>query len=776
MKLVALPPLLIAVLSLYLSLYHLIIYIKGGRQYRKNLLLALTSLFIGCFDILASLLYNSSSLAEGAFWQTKQPFASCMGTVFLLWFIHDYAKLGQDRALKIISIVAVVGSFITLFDKSKLSWQFDTPCIKIHHFPFDHTVIFYEIKSGVITEMLIVLLMVAMLHYLARAALNSRRHNFDNPRPLPLILSSAIFLISAVSDFAVTEGYYHFPYLFEYSFLSFILLMTYSLSKGVLESAIMKDQLKSERDLLQSLMDNIPDLIYFKDSDFKFLQINKALKNMLGLKSYKEICGKTADDVFPDEQAAICNEDDLYIKQTGQPIIGKLLRERLPGGKNRWVSATKVPIFNENQQLDKIIGISHDITEMKRTTEALEHAKIAAESANQVKSQFMANMSHELRTPMNGILGMTDLALNTDSPTEQKEYLRIIDQSANNLLELLNALLNVTDIENENIGLEITEFDLTQLIAEVIHHALIQAKTKNIRMSHHIQSDVPSKIKGDRTRLRQILMQLVGNAVKFTNNGEVKLDVNLNQEFRENVLSRGDELTHYLLQFDISDTGIGIAADKLNDIFSPFYQVDGSFTRKYGGTGIGLSITSKLVHLMGGEVWVDSELGKGSTFHFTFLGELGAESHPDQSSDMVQEMLSENRSYHVLLVEDNYINKKVAIKILEKAGHSVVVASNGMEALEKLADDDRFDFVLMDLQMPEMDGYEATEKIRALPEFVPAQKIPIIALTAHALKEDKDRCKSIGMNGFLTKPIDTEQLFEEISRVMQSHKVFQQAS
>lgn len=765
----AIPPLIIAALSFYIGLYHFIIYIKGGAKYQKDLTFAVACLFIGLNDIVISMLYNAGSVAEGSFWQTKQPFYYSLGALFLIWFIHDYAGVGKKRPLKILSIFIVTASFFTLIDKSSLSWQLDKSEVKIIHLPFNKIITYYEIAGGPITDLLSMTVIISVLVFLAMATIKTYKEHRSKKKTLPFILSFALLILAATNDYAVYQKYYEFIYFFEYSFLGLILLMTFALSKGVLESAFMKDALKSERDLLQSLLDNIPDLIYFKDNKSKYIQINKAFASLLGVSSQEEIVGKTDYNVFTREFAEKSHQDDEYIRLSKQAIVGKIENETLPNGNNRWVSMTKVPILDNEGELDKIVGISRDISRMKLTAEALEKAKLAAESANRVKSQFLANMSHELRTPMNGIVGMVELALTANSD-KQQEFLRTARASANELLELLNKLLDFTDIENQNLGLAPIDFNLKQLIDDVMENIKPNAKLKRIELIHEIKPDVPLQVKGDASRLKQIISEILDNALKFTDRGSIHLSVDINEEYRKTVISRKSDIEQYVLQFSIADTGIGIPLEKMENVFDCFYQVDGSFTRRFGGTGIGLSISKKLINLMGGEIWVDSKVGRGSTFHFTIKLDKTEILQPLEQVEP-EVVVLEKKNFTILLVEDNIINQKVTSMILENEGHKAYIANNGVEALNILSKEKDIELVLMDIQMPEMDGYEATHRIRSGEDSKINSDIPIIALTAHASKSDRDKCLEMGMNDFLTKPVEPESLFESIEKLMSVHAV-----
>lgn len=643
------------------------------------------------------------------------------------------------------------------------------------------------------------------------------------------------------------------------------------------------EELSHERFLLRTLLEHLPDAIYFKDRDGNFTRVSRSLAACFGCEP-DELLGKSDADFFSAEYAAESRSDEQALMESGQPLIGKEENPQWSNGES-WVSTTKLPLPDKDGQIIGTFGLSHDISVQKL-------AQAAAEAASLAKSDFLANMSHEIRTPMNAIIGMTDLVLDTQLDPSQHEYLKTVHESAESLLSIINQILDFSKIEAGKLELETRDFDIREEVGDTLKSLGVRAHEKKIELMWEVHSDVPMWLRGDAVRVRQMIVNLVGNAIKFTDDGEVTVIVEREPENEKQVQ----------LRFSVHDTGLGIAPGKLKQIFSAFEQADTSTTREYGGTGLGLAITSRIATAMGGRTWVESTVGEGSTFHFTanFLAgsptsrnqefadlsglpvlvvddhetnrrilkemleswgmtvstvegaeealdclqqtaiqhrplpllisdvnmpevdgfmlakrlrsiselrdtvvimltsggrqgdiklceELGVSAHlmkPAKQSDLLEAILiavgphaSPEQSAvdsqidpfqlppkKILLAEDGLANQKMAVGLLTKWGHEVTVANNGQEAIDWWRDGS-FDVILMDVQMPVLDGLDATKRIRDL-ERNTGRRIPIVAMTARAMKGDRERCLESGMDEYVSKPVRKKELHRALSDLL----------
>jgi len=391
---------------------------------------------------------------------------------------------------------------------------------------------------------------------------------------------------------------------------------------------------------------------------------------------------------------------------------------------------------------------AHAVEQNRKIERLLEQAQ----EASRLKSEFLANMSHEIRTPMNGILGMCALGLEASTPAEQRECFQVVQASAEALLSLLNDILDFSKIEAGRMALDPAPFELRRAMEAAVSTMRAAAEKKGLSLTWRIAPEVPAVLVGDESRLRQVMLNLIGNAIKFTESGSVTFEARL----------ACDDGPVPLVEFSVRDTGPGIAPDKQLFIFEAFCQGDGSTARKYGGTGLGLTISARIVKLMGGKIWVDSRPGAGSTFSFTaYFGRSAEPVRPPSGAEPVPQA----RPLSILVAEDNSVNQRLAIRLLEKHGHRVAVAGDGLRALE-LHETSPFDLILMDIQMPGMDGFEATAAIRER-ERRGSRYTPIIAITAHAENGYAEKCRAAGMDGYVTKPFEPARLFAAIHEVTQ---------
>ena len=424
----------------------------------------------------------------------------------------------------------------------------------------------------------------------------------------------------------------------------------------------------------------------------------------------------------------------------------------------------EVPLTGDNDEFDALaMGINMMIDEIKSRKELeaankeMKIAKEQAELAKKIKEQFLANMSHEIRTPMNGILGMADILLEQKLNPDQKKCIEAIKLSADNLLSIINEVLDFSKIEAGKITFEKIPFKLEETLENIIQTLQFSVQNKHLMLTFSISNTTPAIVIGDPAKLRQILINLASNAIKFTEKGRIKIEV----------FSQAINQDDYLLEFNVSDTGIGIPEDKIDYIFESFTQASSDTTRKYGGTGLGLTIVKSLVELQGGKIAVKSKINEGTTFtfHLPFKkGDAIHEINEDQKTDFQNKL----KNINVLLVEDNAINRFLAQTVLNKWSCTIHIAENGRIAVEKTSKE-IFDIILMDIQMPEMDGYDAAREIRKMQ--TPMASVPIIAMTAHAMEGEIDRCKLAGMNDYISKPFNKNMLYEKICNALKVNNI-----
>jgi PAS domain S-box-containing protein len=535
--------------------------------------------------------------------------------------------------------------------------------------------------------------------------------------------------------------------------------------------------------LVSAFMQQIPDHVYFKDCDSRFVAVSQSLARSLGC-SIEEVIGKTDADFFDPSDARAFRARELQIMSSGEPLIDHVTKHLWPDGRETWSLNIAVAIRNHAGEVIGLFGTNKDITEKKLLEQALlANRKLAAMTAqaqelasqarhaNEAKSAFLATMSHEIRTPLNGVVGMSGLLLDTRLSDQQRELAETIVHSAQALLGLINNILDFSKIEEGKVEIELVDFELRPLLDMVMRIAVSQVRDNNVRLSVATDPEIPPVLRGDAFRLRQALLNLCSNAVKFTQRGCVTVSADVVERSAQTIT----------ITFNVRDTGIGIPADRLQSLFHPFSQVDTSTTRRFGGTGLGLSIVKRLVELMGGRVGVESQAGVGSRFWFQVpllipAQELARQSAPAHEAEAacrsdatlsqksaIRQRSPERAARRILLVEDNPVNQKVALFTLAKLGYRADVAPDGRQAV--LAwQRGNYELILMDCEMPVLDGYEATRQIRA--EEAGVQHIPIIALTAHAVTGAEAECRAAGMDAYLTKPLIREQLEEQLEQFL----------
>jgi PAS domain S-box-containing protein len=505
--------------------------------------------------------------------------------------------------------------------------------------------------------------------------------------------------------------------------------------------------LRHSEEVFRMLSAASPVGIFRSDKDGRPVYGNEKLEQITGVPFNQT--ARWEEHIHPDDRAvAVANWFDAISR--GQ-CLSHQYRWVTTDGEVLWLAAHSRPIHSADGTVQGHVGVVEDVTSMREAHERLREAKEAADAANNAKSEFLANMSHEIRTPMNGVIGMTRFLLETPLTEQQRDFAETIRSSGQALLRIINSILDFSKIDAGKLSLEKIDFPLVDGVRDVARILTPEARSKGIPIVCRFSPGVPQEVRSDPGRFRQVLTNLVGNAVKFSNSGEVSIDVSLVDE----------ALPATVIRFAVADGGIGIAPDAISRLFSPFTQADTSTTRKYGGTGLGLAIARRIVEAMGGEMGVRSELGAGSTFWFAIPFEVPAKSAIQgmaESTNTPTELAAntaEIRPTRILLAEDNPVNQKVALLQLQKLGYRADAVGNGQEALRAITAH-HYDIVLMDCQMPEMDGYEATRAIRRQENG--NRRTAIIALTASAREEDRARCLAAGMDDFISKPLSPSQL------------------
>ena len=531
--------------------------------------------------------------------------------------------------------------------------------------------------------------------------------------------------------------------------IGYLLIGTDNTARKLVEAEQKKldQRLRDQQFYTRSLIESNIDALMTTDPSGIITDVNKQMEALTGC-TRDELIGAPFKDFFTDPERA---EAAIKFVLSEKKVTDYELTACARDGKQTVVSYNATTFYDRSRTLQGVFAAARDITERKQVEAELKQAKAVAESASRTKSDFLASMSHEIRTPMNAIMGIADLLAKTALSPEQDKYVQIFRRAGDNLLNLINDILDLSKVEASQLELERTGFSLSDLLEKVTEMVAARAHEKGLALVFEIAPDVPVDLVGDPTRLRQVLLNLLGNAIKFTESGEVSL----------RVAPDADSSVPTALRFTVSDTGIGIPGEKLGRVFERFTQADSSTTRRFGGSGLGLTISKRLVELMGGRIWAESTVGAGSVFSLVVPFETwtGANLRAVTPVDMGPE--SPLPALRILLAEDSSDNCIITMAYLEDTPYRVEIAETGAIACEMFAAG-RYDLVLMDLQMPVMDGLTATRKIRAWERANDRPPTPIIALTASALKGDREMCLAAGCTAFLTKPIKQEVLLRAI--------------
>lgn len=508
-----------------------------------------------------------------------------------------------------------------------------------------------------------------------------------------------------------------------------------------------EEKRRHQQQLLQAVIDNNPNIIYVKDLEGKYLLMNRKLKEMVDISPDMDVNTISEEDVFKYSRNSLENYRRLHrqVIESKQTMAFEETFAYKDTEKHFYIM--KFPVLDENSNTIYVCGVSVDITELKKAQLEMIDAREEALQAKEAQENFLANMSHEIRTPMNGVMGMGNLLLDTSLNDVQKEYVQSIKESAENLLNIINDLLDFSKIKSGKFHIDVNDFNIADTVRKAIYPLQVKAQEKNLALNCLIDTGVPEVVTGDALRLQQMIINLTANAVKFTSEGAITVKLY--------PIEQNDN--DMLLGIDVADTGIGLPADKLDKVFELYTQVDKNTSRVYGGTGLGLAIVKQLAELQNGTVSVKSEYGKGSVFTLQIPYKIKQQAVKKVEISSTAQQTGLLQGVKVLVAEDNLINQKVVLYTLKNQGADVIMTSNGKEAIDTLAVD-KCDIVLMDLQMPEMDGYHATAYIRNQLKL----DIPIIAMTADAMKGESDKCIDAGMQDYISKPFEPKDLFEKI--------------
>jgi len=555
---------------------------------------------------------------------------------------------------------------------------------------------------------------------------------------------------------AMKAGIY--DYLIKDSFRNYLELLPVTIDNAISHRKAEQKLRQVEREVEKLLwvVSKTENSLVIADKDGKIEWVNEGFERLTGY-GFDDVSGTYGDILLKNAYSGLNPKSPYFQKlQTTKKPMSYESRNYNKKGEEFWVLTTITPILGKGREIQKIIAIDSDITARKKAEYALILAKHRAEKLAKTKEEFLANMSHEIRTPMNAIIGMAELLRETELTPEQMKYLNSVRFASENLLAIISDVLDLSKLEAGEMVFEHISFDVKNLVENIAEMFRFRAEEKQLKFSCKIDEKVPEQLIGDPGKLNQVLLNLISNAFKFTHEGEISLRISVQSEI--------DKLI--TVKFEVNDTGIGIAKENQQSIFESFRQADSETTRKYGGTGLGLTIVKRLTEGLGGTVELNSKEGKGTTFIVQIpFGKADNSAlkgkHPKHEKPGALKDLEGKKA---LLVEDNELNQIVAAEFLKRVGIQTLTAKNGREAIE-MAASGTYDFILMDIQMPEVDGYEAARQIRKA-----GNKIPVIAMTAHALPGEREKCLKAGMDDYVTKPIQKNELFKSILQAIKNPK------